>query len=89
MTTTFQLVPGEIRGVPIKLIPPADWNEESFDLTIELTHTSLGVRIKSRVYNSLIEHIVRIKVQYYGHVVAHNSPLTYSMVAKKSNRRRY
>jgi len=55
MTATFQLVPGEIRGVPIKLIPPADWNQESFDLTIELTHTSLGTnQIEFTIHSSNI-----------------------------------
>ena len=42
MTTTFHLAPGEIRGVPMKLIPPIDWSGESFALTVELSHSTLG-----------------------------------------------
>ena len=38
------LIPGEIRGIPIHLIPASDWNESSIDLNVELTHTNLGTQ---------------------------------------------
>ncbi len=40
----IQLVPGEIRGIPIFLIPSGDWDESSLDLTVELTHSNLGTQ---------------------------------------------
>ena len=40
----IQLVPGEIRGIPILLIPSGDWDESSLDLTVELTHSNLGTQ---------------------------------------------
>ena len=40
--TPITLVPGQIKGVPIDLNPPTEWDGVPFDVTIELTHSSIG-----------------------------------------------
>ena len=40
----IHLVPGEIKGIPIHLIPSSDWDEVNIDLTIEITHSNLGAQ---------------------------------------------
>jgi hypothetical protein len=43
--TPIQLVPGEIRGVPIHLIPSGDWDSSDVELTVEVTHSNLGTQL--------------------------------------------
>ena len=43
--TPFQLVPGEIRGIPIHLIPSGDWDKSDVELTVEVTHSNLGTQL--------------------------------------------
>ncbi len=42
INSPMTIVPGEIQGLPIQLNPPVDWNEVAFDITVRLTHSSLG-----------------------------------------------
>ena len=42
------LSPHEIRGIPFEIIPPSDWNQESFDISIRVDHPDLGL------YNGII-----------------------------------
>ncbi len=39
------LSPHEIRGIPFEIIPPSDWNQESFDINIIVDHPDLGLYI--------------------------------------------
>ncbi|MGB0786898.1 MAG: hypothetical protein ACPGR1_02715, partial [Candidatus Poseidoniaceae archaeon] len=43
--TPIQLVPGEIRGIPIHLIPSSDWDKSNVELTVEVTHSNLGTQM--------------------------------------------
>ena len=43
--TPIQLVPGEIRGIPIHLIPSDDWDKSDAELTVEVTHSNLGTEV--------------------------------------------
>ena len=43
--TPIQLVPGEIRGIPIHLIPSSDWDKSDVELTVEVTHSNLGTQM--------------------------------------------
>ena len=43
--TPMQLVPGEVRGIPIHLIPSSDWDKSDIELTIEVTHSNLGTQL--------------------------------------------
>ena len=36
------IVPGEIHGLPINLIPPTDWDKNPFTISVEVTHSTLG-----------------------------------------------
>ena len=52
------LVPGEIRGIPVHLIPSTDWDDSSIDLTVELTHSSLGLQqLEFTIHSSNISFI--------------------------------
>lgn len=39
------LSPHEIRGIPFEIIPPSDWDQESFDINIIVDHPDLGLYI--------------------------------------------
>ena len=43
--TPIQLMPGEIRGIPIHLIPSGDWDKSDVELTVEVTHSNLGTQL--------------------------------------------
>ncbi|MED5496951.1 MAG: hypothetical protein VX872_05225, partial [Candidatus Thermoplasmatota archaeon] len=43
--TPIQLGPGEIRGIPIHLIPSSDWDKSNVELTVEVTHSNLGTQL--------------------------------------------
>ena len=43
--TPIQLMPGEVRGIPIHLIPSADWDKLDVELTAEVTHSNLGTQL--------------------------------------------
>ena len=43
--TPIQLVPGEIRGIPIHLVPSSDWDKSNVELTVEVTHSNLGTQM--------------------------------------------
>ena len=42
----MMLTPGEVQGLPINLIPPLDWNKESFQINLKITHSELGEEVK-------------------------------------------
>ena len=42
----MRLTPGEVQGLPINLIPPLDWNKESFQINLKITHSELGEEVK-------------------------------------------
>ncbi|MGB2175685.1 MAG: CARDB domain-containing protein [Candidatus Poseidoniaceae archaeon] len=42
----MMLTPGEVRGLPINIIPPMDWNKESFQINLKITHSELGEEVK-------------------------------------------
>ncbi len=46
------LTPGEIQGLPISLIPPQDWNKESFEINLKITHSELGEEMKEFMVHS-------------------------------------
>ena len=39
------LSPHEIRGIPLEIIPPSDWDQNSFDINIKVDHPDLGLYI--------------------------------------------
>ena len=41
------LSPHAIRGIPLEIIPPSDWNQESFEINIRVNHPDLGLYIGS------------------------------------------
>ena len=43
--TPIQLVPGEVRGIPIHLMPSGDWDKSDVELTVEVTHSNLGTQL--------------------------------------------
>ncbi len=49
------IVPGEIHGLPIDLIPPTDWDKNPFTISVEVTHATLGSeQIDFTVHSSTI-----------------------------------
>ena len=40
--TPVEFSPGEIKGLPINLIPPSDWNGDGFDVTVQVSHPNLA-----------------------------------------------
>ncbi|MEC8609850.1 MAG: CARDB domain-containing protein [Candidatus Thermoplasmatota archaeon] len=40
-----QVVPGALKGLPINLNPPENWDKESFDITVQITHPTLGIEL--------------------------------------------
>ena len=39
---SIELTPGQIKGLPIKLAPPEDWDGVAYNLTVQLIHSELG-----------------------------------------------
>ena len=42
IVSPVELSPGEIKGLPINLIPATDWNGDSFDVTVQVLHPNLA-----------------------------------------------
>ena len=54
-----------MKGLPINLNPPENWDKETFDITIQIIHPTLGIELLDLLLN-LRTLSFRIKVQYYG-----------------------
>lgn len=60
--TQMVLAPGEVAGIPLNLMPSADWNEQRFLITINVNHPLLGA----------IPHSIEVK---HSHVVFSETPV--------------
>ena len=40
-----QVVPGALKGLPINLNPPENWDKKSFDITVQIIHPTLGIEL--------------------------------------------
>ena len=43
--SSIELTPGEIHGLPINLIPPQNWSQDSFGIQVKVLHPELGDQV--------------------------------------------